>query len=116
MLDRDGYVHYDLKNKVVKQNIEAKAGDGLDLTGDDAATAVHMDNFVDAIRSGDTLRAPIDDGGEERAPLPPRQHRAIHGSRAQDGSEELDTSWAMRRRRDTGRASTRRLDADRVRR
>ena len=39
VLDRDGYVLYDLKNKVVKQNIEAKAGDGLELTGDDAATA-----------------------------------------------------------------------------
>ena len=64
MLDRDGYVLYDLKNKVVKQNIEAKAGDGLELTGDDAATAVHMENFVDAIRSGGTLRAPISDAAK----------------------------------------------------
>ena len=64
VLDRDGYVQYDLKNKVVKQNIESKAGDGLELTGDDAATAVHMDNFVDAIRSGGTLRAPISDAAK----------------------------------------------------
>jgi hypothetical protein len=53
-----------LKNKVVKQNIEAKVGDGLELTGDDAATAVHMQNFVDAIRNGGTLRAPISDAAK----------------------------------------------------
>jgi predicted dehydrogenase len=64
VLDRDGYVHYDLKNKVVKQNIEAKAGDGLELTGDDAATAVHMENFIAAIRNGGTLRAPISDAAK----------------------------------------------------
>jgi hypothetical protein len=48
----------------VKQNIEARAGDGLELTGDDAATAVHMQNFVDAIRGGATLRAPISDAAK----------------------------------------------------
>jgi predicted dehydrogenase len=64
VLDRDGYVMYDLKNKVVKQNIEPKGGDGLELTGDDAATAVHMQNFVDAIRGQGTLRAPISDAAK----------------------------------------------------
>ena len=38
VLDRDGYVVFDLKGKVVKQNIEPKRGNGLDLVGDDAAT------------------------------------------------------------------------------
>ena len=61
VLDRDGYVHYDLGNKVVKTNIEPKGGNGLELTGDDAATSVHMDNFLGAIRTGGTLRAPIAD-------------------------------------------------------
>ena len=32
------------------------------LTGDDAATSVHMDNFLDGVRTGATLRAPIDSG------------------------------------------------------
>jgi len=64
VLDRGGYVIYDLKSKVVKQNIEAKAGNGLELTGDDAATAVHMQNFVDAIRTGSQLRAPISDAAK----------------------------------------------------
>ena len=64
MLDRDGYVVYDLKNKVVRQNIEPKGGDGLELTGDDAATVVHMENWVDAIRTGSALRAPISDAAK----------------------------------------------------
>jgi predicted dehydrogenase len=61
VLDRDGYVQYDIGNKVVKTNIEPKTGNGLELTGDDAATSVHMDNFLGAIRGGGTLRAPISD-------------------------------------------------------
>ncbi len=64
VLDRDGYVIYDLANKPVKQNIEAKAGNGLELTGDDAATSVHMQNFLDAIRTGVALRAPISDAAK----------------------------------------------------
>lgn len=64
VLDRDGYVQYDLKGAVVKQNLEAKAGDGLELTGDDAATASHMQNFLDAIRTGAALRAPISEGAK----------------------------------------------------
>jgi len=48
----------------VKQNIEAKAGNGLDLTGDDAATSLHMQNFLDGIRSGTALRAPISEGAK----------------------------------------------------
>jgi predicted dehydrogenase len=62
VLDRDGYVIFDLKGKETTRNIEARAGDGLELTGDDAATSVHMDNFLDGIRTGAKLRAPIEDG------------------------------------------------------
>ncbi|CAN5890635.1 Gfo/Idh/MocA family oxidoreductase [soil metagenome] len=64
VLDRDGYVQYDLKEKVVKEDIEAKKGNGVDLTGDDAATSVHMQNFLDAIRTGAPLRAPISDASK----------------------------------------------------
>jgi len=64
VLDRDGYIIYDLKDKVVKQNIEPKGGNGLELAGDDAATSVHMQNFLDAIRTGATLRAPIAEGAK----------------------------------------------------
>jgi predicted dehydrogenase len=62
VLDRDGYVIFDLKGKETTRNIEPKMGDGLELTGDDAATSVHMDNFLDGIRTGAKLRAPIEDG------------------------------------------------------
>jgi predicted dehydrogenase len=64
VLDRDGYVLYDLKGKVVKENIEPKAGNGLDLTGDDAATSLHMQNLLDGIRNGTALRAPIAEGAK----------------------------------------------------
>ena len=53
---------FDLKGKETARNIEPRAGDGLELTGDDAATSVHMDNFLDGIRTGAKLRAPIEDG------------------------------------------------------
>ena len=65
VLDRDGYVLYDLKGKVVKENIEPKKGSGTaDLVGDDAATLWHMENFADGIRTGAALRAPISDGAK----------------------------------------------------
>ena len=64
ILDRDGYVQYDVKQKVVKENIEAKRGNGLELTGDDAATLSHMQNLLGAIRTGEPLRAPISDAAK----------------------------------------------------
>ena len=38
MLDRDGYVAYDLSGTVIEENTEAKKGNGLGLVGDDAGT------------------------------------------------------------------------------
>lgn len=64
VVDRDGYVVYDLKGKETTRNVEPKGGDGLELTGDDAATSIHMQNFLDAIRTGAALRAPIVDGAK----------------------------------------------------
>ena len=62
VLDRDGYVHYDLKGKIVKEVKETAATDGMNLIGDDAATSAHMENFANAIRTGETLRSPINEG------------------------------------------------------
>ena len=64
VLDRDGYLQYDLKQKLVKESLEPRTGNGVDLIGDDAATWQHMENFLAAIRSGETLRAPIGDGAK----------------------------------------------------
>ena len=64
ILDRDGYLLYDVKQKPVKENLEPKRTNGVELTGDDLATSQHMENFLGAIRTGETLRAPIADGAK----------------------------------------------------
>ena len=64
VMDRDGYVVYDLKNQVVKQSLATQAGDGLNINADDDMTRLHIDNFVDAIRTGAPLRQPIDEGAK----------------------------------------------------
>ena len=64
VMDRDGYVVYDLQNKVVKQNLAAQAGDGLNISADDDMTNLHIANFVDAIRTGARLHQPIDEGAK----------------------------------------------------
>jgi predicted dehydrogenase len=82
ILDRDGYLIYDVKQKLVKQNLESKQTNGTELTGDDAATSQHMDNFLDAIRTGTTLRAPIADGAKS-------VHLCHLGNIAQDTGRKL---------------------------
>jgi predicted dehydrogenase len=62
VVDRDGYVVYDLKNKKVKEVNAAPKGDGLNTVGDDWLTQLHIDNFVNAVRTGTKLSAPIEDG------------------------------------------------------
>ena len=62
VVDRDGYVVYDLKNKIVKQVQAAPKGDALNTSGDDWLTQLHIDNFVSAVRTGTRLSAPIEDG------------------------------------------------------
>ncbi|PYP97723.1 MAG: hypothetical protein DMD38_04420 [Gemmatimonadetes bacterium] len=62
VMDRDGYVVYDLKNTVVKQNLATQAGDGLNISSDDDMTRLHIENFVAAIRTGAALRQPIEEG------------------------------------------------------
>ena len=64
VMDRDGYVVYDLKNNIVKQSLAAKAGDGLNISGDDEMTGLHIANFVEAVRTGVALRQPIDEGAK----------------------------------------------------
>jgi predicted dehydrogenase len=61
VIDQDGYVVYDLKNKVVKEVMGVR-GDPLNTVGDDGLTQLHVDNFTNAVRTGATLSAPIEDG------------------------------------------------------
>jgi predicted dehydrogenase len=62
IIDQDGWVIQDIKNKVVTQSVAEVKGDALNITGDDLLTLLHMQNFLDAIRSGAKLNAPIEDG------------------------------------------------------
>jgi len=64
VVDRDGYVVYDLKNQVVKKIEAAPKGDSLNTVGDDWLTQLHIDNFVSAVRMGTALSAPIEDGAK----------------------------------------------------
>ena len=64
VMDRDGYVVYDLKNEVVKQSIATQASDGLNISADDDMTNLHIQNFVDGIRTGAPLHQPIDEGAK----------------------------------------------------
>jgi predicted dehydrogenase len=64
VVDQDGYVIYDLKNKVVKDVTGKPVVDALNTTGDDALTMLHTANFLDAIRGGVALTAPISDGAK----------------------------------------------------
>jgi hypothetical protein len=61
LLDRNGYVHYDDKGKVVQEVREAATADGLDFSGNDAHTVAHIRNFANAVRTGEALRSPVSD-------------------------------------------------------
>ncbi|MFL5482966.1 MAG: Gfo/Idh/MocA family protein [Gemmatimonadaceae bacterium] len=64
VVDRDGYVHYDLKNNIVKEVKAAPKGDALNTVGDDWLTALHIENFTNAVRGDTPLSAPIEDGAK----------------------------------------------------
>ncbi|HXT18230.1 MAG TPA: Gfo/Idh/MocA family oxidoreductase [Gemmatimonadaceae bacterium] len=64
IIDQDGYEISDIKGKTVTQTAVVQAGDPLNTVGDDALTMLHMKNFLDAIRTGAKLNAPISDGAK----------------------------------------------------
>src|SRR6266511_1657193 len=64
VLDQDGYTVYDLQNKVVKQSVAQASGDPLATSGDDQLTALHIANFVEAVRTGVALHQPIEEGAK----------------------------------------------------
>jgi len=62
VLDQDGYTVYDPENKVVRESITPPGTDPVDARADDPLTVLHVANFVEAIRTGQPLSAPIADG------------------------------------------------------
>ena len=65
IVDQDGYTIYDLKNKVVKESAPAaRTADATNPVGDDALTQLHFENFINAVRTGIPLTAPVSDGAK----------------------------------------------------
>lgn len=109
VVDRDGYVHYDLKNKVIKEVKAAAKGDALNTVGDDWLTQLHIDNFTSAVRTGTPLSAPIEDGAKtgtlchlgtisqqvgRKLSIDPRTGHILHDAEASKlWSREYDPRW-----------------------
>ena len=64
IIDQDGWVINDIRGKEIKNSVALQATDALNTTGDDSLTQLHMQNFLDAIRTGAKLNAPIEDGAK----------------------------------------------------
>ncbi len=62
VLDRDGYVVYDLDNRELRRNVRQGADEGLDTRGGGSLTDLHVLNFVQAVRGEAAPSAPIDEG------------------------------------------------------
>jgi predicted dehydrogenase len=61
-LDREGYKLFDLKGKLIKENISKYPEDGVGLGGGGNLSKRHTVNFFDAIRGKSKLTSPIDEG------------------------------------------------------
>src|SRR5512141_2172340 len=61
LVDRDGYQVFGLDDKLVREFRTRQATTTQDLQSIDAMTTRHFGNLLNAIRTGEKLRAPIDD-------------------------------------------------------
>ncbi len=66
IVDRSGYVIYDLENEEVARRIRAETGDALDTRGGGSHTDRHLVNFQDAVRGEATPASPIDEGNKSQ--------------------------------------------------
>ncbi len=62
LMDRNGYEIYDLDNKKVLEFLKPETDATLDIRGGGPMTDMHFQNLINAIRKGDKLRSPIDEG------------------------------------------------------
>ncbi len=62
LLDRNGYFVYDLKNNLIKEEKEAGESATMDIVGGGSLNDYHMNNFANAIRTGEQLNSPIREG------------------------------------------------------
>ncbi len=62
LIDRDGYIQYDLGGKEVRRVMTGARSDGTNTVGEDILTDYHAQNFVNGIVKGEALNAPITEG------------------------------------------------------
>lgn len=62
LIDREGYQVFDLNDKKLEEYVVPKKNTTADLLSIDSMTDEHFKNFTDAIRKGDTLRSPVNEG------------------------------------------------------
>lgn len=62
MIDRDGYIAYNLDNEEIKRRVRESEGDHLNTVGGGDLTDAHIMNFANAIRTGEKLNSSIDNG------------------------------------------------------
>lgn len=62
IIDRNGYVLYDLDNKKIREVTPETKNATMDTVGGDQLTALHIVNFQDAIRTGAEQNSPIEEG------------------------------------------------------
>ena len=62
MIDRDGYVAYNMDREEIKRRVKGGEGDHLDTVGGGDLTDTHIENFANAIRRGEKLNSPIEEG------------------------------------------------------
>lgn len=62
LLDRNGYVLYDKQGKVVEEKKEERESATTNTVGAGFLDALHVGNFVDAIRKGTPQNSPIEEG------------------------------------------------------
>lgn len=62
LLDRNGYIAYNLDNEKIKELKEADKSATTDTVGRGGLDDLHMANFIEAIRNGAKQHSPIDEG------------------------------------------------------
>jgi predicted dehydrogenase len=62
LIDRNGYIVYDLDGKLIKSREESEVSATLNTIGAGGLDDFHMENFLNAIRKGEKLNAPVAQG------------------------------------------------------
>ena len=62
LLDRNAYILYDLDGKLVRRMDEKAPSETTNIRGAGALVEYHFDNFFNAIREGEALHSPIEEG------------------------------------------------------